>query len=33
MEKIDQSGFNGYVSKPIDASELLKKIKEVLNHS
>ncbi|MCL6259082.1 ATP-binding protein [Aquiflexum sp. TKW24L] len=33
IERIDQSGFTGYVSKPIDASELLKKIKEVLNHS
>lgn len=33
IEKIDQSGFTGYVSKPIDASELLKKIKEVLNQS
>lgn len=32
IEKIDQSGFTGYVSKPIDASELLKKIKEALNH-
>jgi signal transduction histidine kinase/CheY-like chemotaxis protein len=33
IERIDQCGFTGYVSKPIDASELLKKIKEVLNHS
>ena len=32
IEKIDQGGFTGYVSKPIDASELLKKIKEALNH-
>jgi hypothetical protein len=27
IERIDQSGFTGYVSKPIDASELLKKDK------
>lgn len=31
MEKIQKSGFTGYVSKPIDASELLKKIREVLS--
>jgi CheY-like chemotaxis protein/anti-sigma regulatory factor (Ser/Thr protein kinase) len=30
MEKIERSGFVGYVSKPIDASELLKKIREVV---
>jgi PAS domain S-box-containing protein len=31
MDKIDKTGFDGYVAKPIDASELLKKIKEVLH--
>ncbi|TVP46115.1 MAG: response regulator [Mongoliibacter sp.] len=31
MDKIDQVGFTGFVAKPIDASELLRKIKEVLN--
>ncbi|PRY88489.1 PAS domain-containing hybrid sensor histidine kinase/response regulator [Mongoliibacter ruber] len=31
MDKIEQTGFAGYVAKPIDAAELLKKIKEVLN--
>ncbi|SMD45802.1 PAS domain S-box-containing protein [Aquiflexum balticum DSM 16537] len=30
LEKIEECGFTGYVSKPIDAAELLKKIKEVL---
>jgi CheY-like chemotaxis protein len=30
LEKIEECGFSGYVSKPIDASELLKKIKEVI---
>lgn len=30
LEKIEESGFTGYVSKPIDAAELLKKIKEVV---
>lgn len=31
MDKIDQTGFAGFVAKPIDAAELLRKIKEVLN--
>jgi len=30
LDKIEKIGFEGYVSKPIDASELQKKIKEVL---
>ena len=30
MDRIDKTGFDGYVAKPIDASELLRKIKEVL---
>lgn len=30
IEDITKSGFDGFVSKPIDATELLKKIKEVL---
>ena len=30
MERIDQCGFEGFVAKPIDAAELLKKIKEVI---
>ena len=30
LDDITKSGFDGFVSKPIDASELLKKIKEVL---
>ncbi|WP_373495585.1 PAS domain S-box protein [Aquiflexum sp.] len=30
LEKIEEIGFTGYVSKPIDAAELLKKIKEVI---
>ena len=30
LEKIEECGFTGYVSKPIDAAELLKKIKEVI---
>lgn len=35
MEKINEIGFEGFVAKPIDAAELLKKIKEVIleNHS
>ncbi len=36
MEKIEECGFNGFVAKPIDAAELLKKIKEVIqdkNHN
>ncbi|WP_268035244.1 ATP-binding protein [Algoriphagus sp. PAP.12] len=34
MEKINEIGFEGFVAKPIDAAELLKKIKEVIleNH-
>lgn len=31
LEKIEECGFTGYVSKPIDAAELLKKIKEVID--
>lgn len=31
MERIEKSGFIGYVSKPIDAAELLKKIREVVS--
>lgn len=31
MENIEKSGFDGFVAKPIDAAELLKKIKEVLS--
>ncbi len=30
MDRIDVVGFDGYVAKPIDAAELLKKIKELL---
>ena len=30
MDRIEKTGFDGYVAKPIDASELLRKIKEVL---
>lgn len=30
MEKVDECGFEGFVAKPIDASELLKRIKEVI---
>ena len=30
MERIDACGFEGFVAKPIDAAELLKKIKEVI---
>jgi CheY-like chemotaxis protein len=30
MDRIDKTGFDGYVAKPIDAAELLRKIKEVL---
>lgn len=33
MERIEKAGFDGYVAKPIDASELLRKIKEVLKIS
>jgi CheY-like chemotaxis protein len=28
MERIDECGFDGFLSKPIDAAELLKKNKE-----
>lgn len=31
MEKIDTCGFDGFVAKPIDAAELLKKINEVVS--
>ncbi len=31
MERIDECGFEGFVAKPIDAAELLKKIKEVIS--
>jgi PAS domain S-box-containing protein len=31
MERIDSCGFEGFVAKPIDAAELLKKIKEVIS--
>lgn len=31
MERIDACGFDGFVAKPIDAAELLKKIREVIN--
>ncbi len=30
MERIDECGFDGFVAKPIDAAELLKKIREVI---
>jgi PAS domain S-box-containing protein len=30
MERIDACGFDGFVAKPIDAAELLKKIQEVI---
>jgi len=30
MERIDECGFDGFVAKPIDAAELLKKINEVI---
>ena len=30
MEKIEECGFEGFVAKPIDAAELLKRIKEVI---
>ncbi len=30
MERIEECGFDGFVAKPIDAAELLKKIKEVI---
>ncbi|GMQ24248.1 hypothetical protein Aoki45_09300 [Algoriphagus sp. oki45] len=30
MSKIEEIGFDGFVAKPIDAAELLKKIKEVI---
>jgi PAS domain S-box-containing protein len=31
MERIDECGFDGFVAKPIDAAELLKKIREVIS--
>jgi CheY-like chemotaxis protein len=31
MERIESSGFDGFVAKPIDAAELLKAIKEVVS--
>ncbi|WP_026950199.1 ATP-binding protein [Algoriphagus mannitolivorans] len=31
MEKIEECGFEGFVAKPIDAAELLKRIKEVIH--
>lgn len=31
MEKVESCGFDGFVAKPIDAAELLKKIKEVIS--
>lgn len=31
LERIDECGFNGFVAKPIDAAELLKKIREVVS--
>ena len=31
MERIDECDFDGFVAKPIDAAELLKKIKEVIS--
>lgn len=33
MERIDECGFEGFVAKPIDAAELLKKIKEVITEA
>jgi PAS domain S-box-containing protein len=33
MERIDECQFEGFVAKPIDAAELLKKIKEVIKES
>ena len=33
MERIDECGFEGFVAKPIDAAELLKKIKEVISEA
>ncbi len=30
MERIEECGFDGFVAKPIDAAELLKKIREVI---
>jgi signal transduction histidine kinase/CheY-like chemotaxis protein len=31
MERIEECGFDGFVAKPIDAAELLKKIREVIS--
>lgn len=33
MERIDECGFDGFVAKPIDAAELLKKIREVVSQN
>jgi CheY-like chemotaxis protein len=33
MERIDECGFDGFVAKPIDAAELLKKIREVVSEN
>lgn len=33
IDRIEKTGFDGYVAKPIDASELLRKIREVLKIS
>ena len=33
LERIDECGFDGFVAKPIDASELLKKIREVVSNN
>ena len=32
MERIDECEFEGFVAKPIDANELLKKVREVTAH-
>ncbi|MDI1322937.1 MAG: ATP-binding protein [Algoriphagus sp.] len=33
LERIDECGFDGFVAKPIDAAELLKKIREVVSEN
>ena len=33
LERIEECGFDGFVAKPIDAAELLKKIREVVSES
>lgn len=33
LERIDDCGFDGFVAKPIDAAELLKKIREVVSEN